>query len=97
MSFNDRPIHLLKYPSICTPKECQDDSVVVPVWITQSTLDGLQALIQFLAGVEGRGEGRVPGNHELVMFYRTLGSSISDANNKARQAANVAANERIGG
>lgn len=96
MSFNDRPIHLRKYTSICISQECQDDSVTVPVWITQSNLDGLQALIQFIAGVEGRGEGRVPGSFELTMFYRQLGSAISKANDEARKAANAAANKSEG-
>ena len=68
---NDRPIHL---PPSTVPH--QEPSVTCPVWITQSNLDGLQALIKWLEGFESAGKGRVPGSFELISFYRTLCSSI---------------------
>jgi len=86
MSFNDRPIHLARL-SICDRHPNHDDSVRVPVWITQSNLDGLQAMIQFCGGLEAAGKGRVPGSFELTMFYRQLQSAISDAEEKARETA----------
>lgn len=88
MSFNDRPIHLSQY-SICSRQPNADDSVVVPVWITQSNLDGLQAMIQFCGGLEVAGKGRVPGSFELVMFYRQLQSAIRDAEEKAKTERKV--------
>lgn len=72
MSF-DRPIHLS--PS---DKSHTEASVTCPVWLTQSNLDGLQALIQFISGLErGQRVGLVPGGHELIMHYRQLRDAIS--------------------
>lgn len=78
---NDMPIHLSNY-QICRERERPqtEPSVVVPVWITQSSLDGLNALIHYCSGVENSGKGRLPGSFELVMFYRQLRSSIHEAN-----------------
>jgi len=81
---SDRPIHLRKFEHICTPRPNTDDSVVVPVWLTQSNLDGLYTLIQFFNGLGAAGQGRVDGTFELTMFYRQLQSAISEANNKAK-------------
>lgn len=53
-------------------------SVTCPVWITQSTLDGLSMLNTWLEGFHGAGKGQVPGHHELVMFYRTLRSAVAE-------------------
>ena len=83
MSFNDRPVHLAEL-SICHRERSTEPSVIVPVWITQSSLDGLQALIRFHEGLLAAGKGMVSGSHELTMFYRTLVSSIRDAEEKAK-------------
>lgn len=82
MTINDKPIHLAEL-EICKREPHSEPSVNVPVWITQSSLDGLQALIQFCNGAEHSGGGRVPGSFELIMFYRTLGSCIRKANAEA--------------
>lgn len=82
MTINDKPIHLAEF-EICKREPYSEPSVKVPVWITQSSLDGLQALIQYCNGVEASGKGRVPGSFELLMFYRTLGSCIRKANAEA--------------
>lgn len=74
----DPPIHLTQY-NICKREPHCEPSVTVPVWLNQSRLDGLQTLIQFCKGMERSGQGIVPGSFELVMFYRTLRSSIDDA------------------
>ena len=42
------------------------------VWITQDYFDGMCQLINWLDGFEAAGKGRVPGHHELIMFYRGL-------------------------
>jgi hypothetical protein len=84
MSFNDRPIHLLEYEHICKKEPYSEPSVTVPVWITQSSLDGLNALIRYCEGYEHNGRGRVSGGHELVMFYRQLQTAISCANCAAK-------------
>jgi hypothetical protein len=94
MTFNDRPIHLLNYEHICKKEPHQEPSVTVPVWITQSSLDGLQALIRILEGMEKGGNGRISGSFELVSFYRTLQSSICNANNQARLDAEGEAEKR---
>ena len=64
---NDAPIHLRKL-SYFESQEMQEDSVTVPIWITQSSLDGMCALIHYCHGVEGT----PPGSFELTMFYRTI-------------------------
>lgn len=68
---NDRPIHLR--PSTQPHTEA---SVTCPVWLTQSSLDGMQAMIQFCSGMEAAGKGRIPGSFEIVMFYRTLCDAV---------------------
>ena len=83
MTLIDRPIHLTNY-SICKREPHSQPSVEVPVWITQSSLDGMQALIQFINGLEAAGKGQVPGGFDLIMFYRQLDSAIRNADNKAR-------------
>jgi len=61
MPINDSPIHM--------PDGSQ---VVVPVLLTQDNLDGLCALIHYLAGVEASGKGAAPGSLELTTHYRQL-------------------------
>lgn len=59
----------------CPPSEDphHEPSVVLDkVWIPQSHLDGLNALLHFLDGMERGGQGRVPGKFELVMHLRGL-------------------------
>jgi hypothetical protein len=87
MSYNDKPFHLSN-TSICQKQPHTEDSVTVPVWITQSSLDGLQALIRFIEGFERAGNGQVSGGHELVMFYRTLTHSITEADRKMKEQLN---------
>jgi len=78
----DGPIHLAEF-SICKKQPHSESSVTVPVWITQSSLDGLQALIRFTYGLRASGKGSIPGEFELIMFYRQLASAIRSADNKA--------------
>jgi hypothetical protein len=59
------------------------------VRITQSSLDGLQALIQWCDGFKHRHDV-VPGSFELVMFYRELRHSIEEHLTAPAQANSVA-------
>src|SRR5258708_36436835 len=81
----DRPIHLAEL-MICHRDDHTEASVTVPLWITQSTLDGMIELIKFLDGLQ-RNTGDVPGAFDLVMFYRTLANAIWSADNQARAEA----------
>ncbi|MDP2621994.1 MAG: hypothetical protein Q8P46_17775 [Hyphomicrobiales bacterium] len=85
---SDRPIHLLEYSHICRPQPHSEPSITVPVWITQSSLDGLQALIHFCEGFEKSGKGCVTGWFEITMFYRTIQGCIRKADNAAREKQN---------
>lgn len=77
----DAPIHLPQNQK--RPDGVREEaSVVCPVWITQSSLDGIQAILHYCAGVEAAGKGRVPGSFELTMFYRTLSRNIQEHLNK---------------
>ena len=40
--------------------------------VSQSTLDGMMALINWCDGFQAGGKGRVPGAWELCMFYRSF-------------------------
>jgi hypothetical protein len=52
-------------------------SVTVPVWITQSSLDGLNTLITYCEAIERHGNnGSVPGLFDTIMFYRTLYQAV---------------------
>ncbi len=69
----DKPIHLR--PS----KEAHTEaSVTCPIWVTQSSLDGIAMLLSFFDGVEKAGGGSISGSFDLLMFYRTLRSNIGD-------------------
>lgn len=84
---SDRPIHL-EGLAICNREPHSEPSVVVPVWITQSSLDGLFAMMQVCDGFEKSGKGRLNGWFELTMFYRTLRECIYKAEEAARKEAN---------
>jgi len=72
------PIHLRKYSFFKDVKQT-GDSVTIPVWLTQDSLDGLNALIHYCEGARSSGGGAVPGEHELIMFYRTIKQSLHNA------------------
>jgi hypothetical protein len=74
----DRPIHLAGL-SITKKAPHTEDSVTLPIWITQSTLDGLFELMRFLGGMHVGGLGQIPGEFELIMFYRTIHNAIYEA------------------
>lgn len=76
---SDKIIHLSRYKNILKSSEDQEDSVTVPVWITQSAVDGLHDLLIYLDGLT-RGGPVVPGHFETVMFYRTIRSALGEAN-----------------
>ena len=81
-SFNDRPIRLPKHPDPYQEPQC-----TIPIWITQSNVDGMQALIQWIDGFQRAGhQGNVPGGHELIMFYRTIASAVYKHNEELRLA-----------
>ena len=82
---NDLPIHLRSYQNICVPKQHTEDSVIVPIWITQSSLDGLCMAIKYMDGLRDSGKGTSPGHFELVMFYRTLAECIRKANENPKK------------
>ena len=83
----DRPIHLAEL-TICHRDDHTEASVNVPVWITQSSLDGMLEVIKFLEGFRmGGNTGDIPGTFDLVMFYRTLKESIRNAETAARDEA----------
>lgn len=69
----DRPIHL---PS--SGIYGQEPSVTAEVVITQSTLDGIVQLLTWLEGYQAAKSGQIPGDFELVMFYRELRRAIQD-------------------
>jgi hypothetical protein len=75
---NDKPIHLSAY-LICDKQPYAEPSVTVPIWVTQSSLDGIQALIRFCEGMNAAGHGEINGSFELVMFHRTLRGCIDKA------------------
>lgn len=77
---SDFPIHLRQYKHLIKIYPHTEDSVTIPVWLTQGNLDGLNMLIHYCKGVEKSGTGRVPGSHELIMFYRTIKECLSKAN-----------------
>jgi hypothetical protein len=79
----DRPIHLRQY-DFFKEVEHAEDSVTVPVWITQSSLDGMIAMIHYCKGLDHAGKGRVPGSDELITFYRTIRHSIDEQNKEYR-------------
>lgn len=82
---SDTPIHLAEL-NICHIAPHTEASVTVPVWITQSNLDGLQTLLTFISGFEAGGHGKTPGAMDVLMLYRTIRASIY----KAEQAAKTA-------
>jgi hypothetical protein len=50
------------------------------VWLPQSNVDGLYALINWLAGfTAGSNTGMVPGHHELIMHYRQLSTAVGNS------------------
>ena len=91
--FNDRPIHIAELTGIYTPTPHAEPSVTLPIWITQSSLDGLQALIRYCEGYEHNGKGRVTGGFELVMFYREIQHKLYEANRVALERADAAHGE----
>lgn len=54
------------------------DSKLVPVYLFQSHLNGLCALIHFCHGLERGGAGTPPGMHELIMHYRELAARVRE-------------------
>jgi len=62
------------------------------VWLTQSSLDALITIIHYFEGVAGAGKGQVSGSHELIMFYRTIVSSLEDACKESDKVNNRVAN-----
>jgi hypothetical protein len=76
---NDRPIHL---PPSTEPS--REPSITVPVWITQSNLDGLHALMQWLDGFIDAKGGTIPGHFELVMHFRQIRSAINNFKEKQK-------------
>jgi hypothetical protein len=67
----DLPIHL---PPSQDPHS--EPSIHVEVWLPQSNLDGLHALLQWLDGYESAKSGKIPGHFELISHFRQLKSSI---------------------
>lgn len=90
----DRPIHLEDYKNIVKIGSFQEPSVIVPVCITQSTLDGIHALLKIIEGMKLQGSGEIGGAFELISFYRILRSSINEANNKNAPTHSLQAEER---
>lgn len=56
-----------------------EPSATVPVWITETDLQGLTALVHWLDGFESAKPGQIPGAHELVMFVRRMNSAVWDS------------------
>lgn len=84
----ERPIHLRQYSSICRIEENTDDAVIIPVWIRQSSLDGILAVISFLDGFSTSGKGDTSATFEVIMFYRTIRDCIEKAEKAARETKN---------
>lgn len=70
MNLVDGPIHWEP------DKAGQSVTCIVTLW--QSHLDGLQALLQWLAGFEAGGHGTVPGHYELTGHYRELARRVRE-------------------
>lgn len=66
-------------------------SVTVPVWIRQSSLDGICDLIAWCDGFRDAKGGTIPGQFELVMHYRTMIDCIG----KAKEAQKKADQEEV--
>jgi len=81
----DAPLHLSEL-SICKRSPYSEASVTVPIWVTQSSLDGLQSMIRVCEGLEASGHGKLSGSFEIVMFYRTLCDCIRKAEAAAKAA-----------
>ena len=64
-------------------------SVTVPVWIRQSSLDGICDLLAWCDGFQDAKSGTIPGQFELVMHYRTM----IDCIDKAKEAAKTVQEE----
>ena len=64
-------------------------SVTVPVWIRQSSLDGICDLLAWCDGFQDAKSGTIPGQFELVMHYRTMIDCIG----KAKEAAKTVQEE----
>jgi len=64
-------------------------SVAVPVWIRQSSLDGICDLLAWCDGFRDAKSGTIPGQFELVMHYRTMIDCIG----KAKEAAKTVQEE----
>ena len=73
----EKPIHLIRTEE--QKSTWQEASVKVPVWITQSSLEGIEQLIAWADGFESAKGGQVPGKFELVMFHRTIRANIIEA------------------
>lgn len=79
----DSPLHLAEL-SICKRVEGTESSVVVPVWLTQSGLDGLYALLVASDGFSRSGQGQLPGVFAATMLYRSLANGVMQAERDAR-------------
>lgn len=66
-------------------------SVTVPVWIRQSSLDGICDLLAWCDGFRDAKSGTIPGQFELVMHYRTMIDCIG----KAKEAQKKADQEEV--
>ena len=55
----------------------KEEVVTCKISIRQNDLDGLNALIHYLSGIEKHaGVGRIPGTFELIIHYRMLIAAI---------------------
>jgi len=55
----------------------KEEFVTIEISVRQGDLDGLNALIHYLEGIEKHaGVGRIPGLFELVIHYRGLLAAI---------------------
>lgn len=87
----DRPIHLSDF-EMTQRSPHTEASVIVPVWITQSALDGMLELMKFIEGLQAGGSiGNVPGAFDLAMFYRRIGNALRGAEDEYRREAVKAA------
>lgn len=80
----DRTIHLEK-----TDKHAEAHIELENAWITQGDLDGLHDLLVWVNGFRaGRGDDSyLPGEFDSLMFYRKLGTFVTEQRNKNKKAA----------
>lgn len=57
--------------------------------VTQSEVNGFVKLLHWLEGFQAAKSGQIPGNHEVLMFYRSLCHHIYEQQKKAEKPESI--------